>query len=223
MAASDFLARINHIVGCDVSKSDSTIRLNWNNYDEGRALIQRLRVMQKELQLLKQEIGATVTAIKSEFTTARTKVGKSFGAGLAAGFFGRKTMGRANASHRDSLRRGQMQAVAPYETLKGTIDRLLAVLDQLKGQIEVSPAYKIRTATLPKKAVVVPSTPLLPPPTPELAPPTHRYFAFLNDDVKGPYSVEQLMALKDAGTLTEQTQICPEGTEDWNTASAFKI
>ena len=39
-----------------------------------------------------------ISAARSEFTTARTAVGKSVGAGLAAGFFGRKTVGRINVN-----------------------------------------------------------------------------------------------------------------------------
>lgn len=44
---------------------------------------------------------------------------------------------------------------------------------------------------------------------------THRYFAFIAGHVKGPYTMEQLIALQDASTITDQTLCCPEGAEEW--------
>ena len=143
---NEHLATVNRIVGVNVTDPTATINLTWNDRSQGQAHLRSIRQKQKELKLLKREIGATVSALKSEFTTARTAVGKSFGAGLAAGFFGRKTMGRVNAGRRDDLRRQQHQTVAPYEHLKLVIDRVVAALDSIKGQIELSPSYQARAA-----------------------------------------------------------------------------
>lgn len=73
-------------------------------------------------------------------------MGKSFGAGLAAGFFGRKTMGRVNAGRRDDLRCQQHQAVARYDHLKMVVDRVFHLLDTVKAPIELSPSYQVRGA-----------------------------------------------------------------------------
>lgn len=213
LPATNYLARINQIVGCDVSSSSAKLHFTWNSYDEGRALIQRLRIMQKELRLLKQEINAAVSAINSEFTTARTKLGKSFGAGLAAGFFGRKTMGRVNASQRDSLRRGQMQMVSPYRNLKGAIDGLLATLDSIKGQVELSPTYKIRSDTrarLSFRTRIQSASPAVP-----SVISAKRYFVYVSETIKGPYSVTQIKSLLETQIITLDTQTCLEGTEEW--------
>ena len=42
-----------------------------------------------------------------------------------------------------------------------------------------------------------------------------RYFALIAGQVKGPYTLDQLSALQDASTITDQTLCCPEGTEEW--------
>ena len=129
MSPKEFIDRISSIVGDDVSDGEINLHYSWNSHQQAKALLLRIRTVQKELRLLKQEVTATISAARSEFTTARTAVGKSVGAGIAAGFFGRKTVGRINAARRDDLRRGQLQAVAPYENVKSIIDQILAKLD----------------------------------------------------------------------------------------------
>jgi hypothetical protein len=208
----EYLHKIGLIVGDDISDGEVNLHLSWNNYSEAKALLTRIRTIQKEMRLLKKDVSATISAIKSEFTTARTNVGKSFGAGLAAGLFGRRTMGRVNSAQRDDLRRNQINAVEPYERVKRIIDNILHQLDTIKGQIELSPEYQIRT---PQASPAKP--PQLPPPLP--ARPTRRFFAFIAEQVKGPYTVEQLQALHDASTITDDTQCCPEGTEEWQSYS----
>ncbi len=146
--SSQFIARINHIVGTNAQQG-SPANLG-SGRGEGRAQLLQIRLMQKQLRLLKQELSAAISAIKSEFTTARARIGKGFGAGLVAGFFGRKTMGKANAFERDRLRREQIQAVGPYEHAKKEIDRLLAYFDQVKGHIELS-SYAQAPRTVPSK------------------------------------------------------------------------
>ncbi len=201
----EYFQRVGQIVGDDISDGEVNLHLDWKNYSEAQALLTRIRTIQKEMRLLKKEVNATISVIKSEFATARTSVGTSFGEGLAAGLFGRRTMGRVNAARRDDLRRNQIAAVEPYDRVKRIIDQILHQLDTCKGRIELSPEYQIRT-TQP--------VPAKPPPRP--APTiTRRYFAFIAEQVKGPYTIDQLHALHDASTITNDTQCCPEGTEEW--------
>ncbi len=207
MSPKEFTERISSIVGDDISDGEINLRYSWNNYEQAKALLLRIRTVQKELRLLKQEVTATISAARSEFTTARTAVGKSVGAGIAAGFFGRKTVGRVNAARRDDLRRGQLRAVAPYENVKNIIDQVLAKLDLVKGRLELSPEYQIRPEK-PKK----PSLIIQPPASPLAA---KRYYVYLQNEVKGPYLHEQLLALHDTGTIKHDTQCCLEGTEQW--------
>jgi hypothetical protein len=156
------------------------------------------------MRLLKKEVNAVVSAIKSEFATARTSVGTGFGEGLTAAIFGRRAAGRANAGQRDALRREQIDAVEPYDRVKRTIEQIIHQLDLTKGQIELSPEFQIRT---PKKNAVA---------APALSPPTSsRFFLYLGDEVKGPYTPEQIHALRDTGAVTDQTQCCAEGSQQW--------
>lgn len=200
----EYLQRIGLIVGDDISDGEVNLHLAWNNYTEAKALLTHIRTIQKEMRLLKKDVSATVSAIKSEFTTARTEVGKSIGAGLAGAFFGRRTVGRVNSARRDDLRRNQINTVEPYDRVKRIIDHILHQLDTVKGQIELSLEYQLRTPQV---------APAKPPPLPP--PPTRRFFAFIAEQVKGPYTIEQLHALHDASTITDDTQCCPEGTEEW--------
>jgi len=51
-----------------------------------------------------------------------------------------------------------------------------------------------------------------PPPLPL---PVKRYYVYLQNEVKGPYLREQLLDLHDTGAITDDTQCCLEGTEQW--------
>ena len=197
---ADFLSKLSEIVGHDVSDSRAKLHLSWNNREEGRAVLQRIRTMQKQLRFLKQEVNAIAAAVKSDYTTERMKVGKTLASGLAAGFFGRRTVGRFNSAQRDSLRRSQMGAVAPYEAIKHAIDRTIASLDQVKGRVELSPEYQ-QTASSPSTSRLVDSA--------------ARFYAYLREEVKGPYSRDQLAALFDTQVISTNTMCCPEGSEEW--------
>jgi exonuclease VII small subunit len=89
------LAQISDIVGDDISDGEINLHYSWNSYEQAKALLVRIRTVQKELRLLKQQISSAISSTKSEFTTERVSVGKSVGASFAAGLFGRKTMGRS--------------------------------------------------------------------------------------------------------------------------------
>jgi hypothetical protein len=44
-----------------------------------------------------------------------------------------------------------------------------------------------------------------------------RYYVYLENEVKGPYLYEQLVALYNTGTIKDDTRCCLEGTEEWRT------
>jgi hypothetical protein len=158
--------------------------------------------MQKQLRILKRDVGAVVSALKSEFITARTSVGKTLGSGVAGAFFGRRAVGRINAARRDDLRREQLNAVAPYENVKRIIDEIVCQLDTIKGNIEMSPEY-IGAESFSRGLG-------------DTIPPPLRFYVFVSEQVKGPYSVEQLQALRDASAIVDDTPCCPEGSETWS-------
>ncbi len=86
--------------------------------------------------MIKKDINLTKQAINGNYTSERTKVGKGFGSGVAAGLFGRKAVGGMNASMRDSMRQKQVKVIAPYDAVNRKIDMILVQLDQLKLQID---------------------------------------------------------------------------------------
>ena len=200
----EYLHRIGQIVGDDITDGELNLNLTWKNHVEAKVLLTRIRTIQKELRLLKKDVSATISAVKSEFTTARTSVGTSLVSGLAAGFFGRRTVGRFNSAQRDDLRRSQISTVEPYDRVKRVIEQILSELDSVKGRIELSPEYQRRT---PPAVVAKPPT--------LVGPLTRRFFVFLAEEVKGPYTLEQLQALRDASAITDDTPCCPDGAQEW--------
>ena len=53
---------------------------------------------------------------------------------------------------------------------------------------------------------------------PDIPEPRHtdnRYYVYLQNEVKGPYLHEQLVALHNTGAIKNDTQCCLEGTEQW--------
>ena len=71
------------------SGGETNLNYSWNSYEQAKALLVRIRAVQKELRLLKQQISVAISSAKSEFPSVRVSVGKSVGATLAAGAFGR--------------------------------------------------------------------------------------------------------------------------------------
>jgi hypothetical protein len=112
------------------------IALEWNTITEAKLHKSRLTQVQKQLRLIKKEIVQTKHEINAAYTSEGIGIGKSFGAGIAAGFFGRKTMGKVNASTRNSIRQQQIRAIAPYEEVSRKIDNVLLQFDQLKLQLD---------------------------------------------------------------------------------------
>ena len=200
----DFLKRFCEIVEYDVTDPQASLHLHWDNREEGRAILQRLRMMQKELRFLKKEVSATEAEVKSEYATAKMRVGKTVTSALAAGFFGRRTVGRFNSAQRDSLRRSQVSVVAPYDRVKQMIDQIIAKLDHAKSQVELSPEYQMSASTH------------------EVSNSPERFYVYLGEEVKGPYSHQQLIALFEMQTITQDTMCCREGSEEWQAYNSIK-
>jgi hypothetical protein len=139
---AEFLQRINEIIGDTVADGAISVNLTWGNRAEAKAALTRIRQMQIELRVLKQQVSVVETTIRSDFTTKRTAVGKSIGAGIAAGLFGRHNMGRVNAVTRANLRRDQIAALEPYAKIKRVIDALVQTLNEAKGRILTSGEYQ---------------------------------------------------------------------------------
>jgi GYF domain 2 len=197
----EYMKQVNEIVGDDVTDGDVRLKIRWTNREEAKRALAQVRRMQTELRRLKQSISADEAALRSEFTTRRAQIGKSFGAGLAAGLLGRKRMGGINAVRRDGLRQEQLSATDPYRRVKRLVDAVIQALNDIKGKIENSEEYRVRSA-----------------PTQQLQSDSSgdRYHVqFSANDVKGPFSAEQVRGFLTAGVITSETEIRIEGVDAW--------
>jgi hypothetical protein len=63
---------------------------------------------------------------------------------------------------------------------------------------------------------VPPTIHVQPPP-----PPPAKLYVYVNNETKGPFSMEQLKALLAVNTVTPETPCCREGSRDWQTVSTY--
>jgi len=56
-SSSDYLAQIKAILGCDPSSDELSLNLSWDNHTEGKVALDKIRAMQRELKLLKKQVG----------------------------------------------------------------------------------------------------------------------------------------------------------------------
>lgn len=112
------------------------IQVQWSTAAEARAHKRAITQAQKELRLVKKELGLHRRAINGSFTAQKVEVGKGLGSGIMKGLFGGKSVGKMNAVRRESLRADQTRAVAPYDAVNLLIDRLITQLDGAKAQID---------------------------------------------------------------------------------------
>lgn len=133
-SAEDYEKKVRDILGAVAQGKE--VHLQWSTVAEAKLHKAKITQVQKELRLVKKDIGLTKKAINSAYTTEKAKVGKGLGSELAAGLFGKKTIGKVNVSTRDNLRHNQLNTIAPYEEVNRMIDNVLVQLDQLKLQLD---------------------------------------------------------------------------------------
>jgi hypothetical protein len=74
--------------------------------------------------------------------------------------------------------------------------------------------------TQPKPQKPAPSQPQ-PPVASAAPPPPPSLYVYLNNEVKGPFTADQLKALVSVGSVTPETPCCREGSQDWQTVNAY--
>ncbi len=141
-------------------------------------------------------------------------VGKGVGAGIAGAFLGRKTVGGFNAIKRHSLRDAKDAALAPYEDLKVTIDRIVHQLDDVKHNIEMSEEYANKPAKKRTKKADGKQED-------SVQKKEARFYAFMGGQVRGPFDLQEIGALVKADAISTDTQLCVEGEQDWHPMSHF--
>ena len=120
----------------DAVLGDGRIEMTWSTIPEAKLHLGILRQMQQQLRMVKKQAALEVKQIRAHYQHKKAYVGTSIGTAIFAGVFGRKSAGRVNTLHRDSLRAEQERAIAPYQALSMGIDGALMQIDQLKLQIE---------------------------------------------------------------------------------------
>ena len=103
---------------------------------------------------------------------------------------------------------------------------LVAKLIVRKRRKEIGTINSVAASLIPFQAIQqsIPLTTVQPPvPRP---PHSHhqqpvKLFLFIANEVKGPFSFEQIRGIITSGAATLETQCCKEGTEDWRSVSEF--
>ncbi len=211
----DILAKIESILGARIAE-DGTLNIHYDYscYTEARNVLHQVRSNQKELRALKREINQICKEIRAEYASKRTMVGKGVGAGLATAFLGRKTVGGFNSIKRDGLRDEKDAALVPYENLKLTIDNIIHQLDDVKHNVEMSEEYADKPS---KSRARRPNTKQ----ANQIRRKEDRFYAFMDDEVQGPFDLNEIGALVKAAAIGADTQLCVEGEHDWHPMSHF--
>jgi serine/threonine-protein kinase len=73
---------------------------------------------------------------------------------------------------------------------------------------------RVKDSSAPAIEAVSPTTPNVTAPRSETTP-VHAYFILQNDELEGPYGIEELRSLWNSGVVTGETFYCEEGYEQW--------
>lgn len=206
-----YISEIQHIVGRNGSNGAMDLRFNWTNDEKARVLVQHLRGRQKRLRALKHDINQTCKEICSQFVAREKSIDNRLIPRLVAALFGRKFLGRMNATRRHQLRRALIRALTPYEKLKTVIDDIIDQLDQAKESVETSGQNSkdpVNGGGQRTEARHLSSAEQL-------------YYVFLNNKVVGLFSVEELGSLLKAEVANAKTLICAEDEQDWHELSHY--
>jgi hypothetical protein len=128
--ANPYIARVEKMV------SSSDINDKWSTVEEAKRYVANIQQLQREIRLVKSEITLAKQQIHSSYTDKKVHVGKGFGAGVATGLFGARTVGRANAVTRNNLRHKELNALQPYIEAEQFIAKVLAGADKLKLEMK---------------------------------------------------------------------------------------
>jgi hypothetical protein len=128
--SNPYIARVEKMV------SSSDISETWSTPEQAKRYVANIQQLQKEIRLLKSEITLAKQQIHSSYTDKKVHVGKGFGAGVATGLFGARTVGRANAVTRNNLRHRELKTIEPYIEAEQFIAKVLAGLDKLKLEMK---------------------------------------------------------------------------------------
>ncbi len=117
-----------------VSRSD--ISQTWRTLEEAKKYVANIQQLKKEIRLVKGELTMAKGQIHAQFASKQVHVGKGFGAGVATGLFGARTVGKMNSLTRNNIRGQELKAMQPYREAEQFINKVVAGLDKLKLEIQ---------------------------------------------------------------------------------------
>jgi hypothetical protein len=132
--ADDYLERVNSILAPYLHHHQ--IEIPWENPTEAKRQRAAIRQMQKELRLVKKEVGLKEQEIRASFSSDTAHIGTGLGAGVRAAVVGKNAARKMNTLEREHLRDRERHALAQYEMVRQTIDSALVTLDHIKLTIE---------------------------------------------------------------------------------------
>lgn len=129
--ADDLYAELTRIMGGDPVEGVH-MNLSWDSPAAGRAEVKRLKLMKKELAMVKRDAAASIREVKSHFVSQRSNVE----AGFVASLFGKKSAARDRIEKREEAKRAEAAASRPYERVRDIVDQLSVQLDRAVLEVE---------------------------------------------------------------------------------------
>jgi hypothetical protein len=210
MTAAEANQRFAQILGDDLSDGVVNLSIRWTDRASGKKTLADIREMRRQLVGLKREISPFI--VRSNGKSAeelKIEHAKEVGQALLNSLFGKP--GKPFSSTADSFARVlKASRSEPYAVLKDNIQNVLNELDKISDEIKLSPEFT--GEEIDPTAGVHPVSP----------PKPAGLYLFIAEEVKGPFSSEQLQALKDTGIVSQETLCCREGTEEWVPLSTFQ-
>ena len=112
------------------------MRIKASTIAEAKEFLREIRRLQKELRQIKRNINLDIKAYRAEYRRRSSSAASTSSAVLSL-FGKRRTAGRLRAEEKRRLARERDRAIAPYESLKLTIDDLIVQLDSAKDQLQI--------------------------------------------------------------------------------------
>ena len=132
-SASDYLNRVYKVIGHDPGKKGKIdFSIHWDSIAEAKILLIEVRNKQKQLRLIKKDIGFEIKKISYQYEDEASSVSPGFGASL---FLGKGTAKSLAASKKRQIRDQKRNNVQPYEAVKRLIDEIILKYDIAKFEI----------------------------------------------------------------------------------------
>lgn len=127
-----YVVEVKKIVGIPLDQNHVDFQWEIASIKDAKLQITKIRQIQKELRLVKREIGNEIKMIRADYKVRASNVQ----AGILSTFIGRRAAGQDRARKRLDVKQKEMATIAPYEKIVRQIDNILVQLDNVKIDIE---------------------------------------------------------------------------------------